>query len=158
MKKFLLTGLVVGLMTMSSMAFAATRVEIMSAANEAVPHSADMYSINEDDAVKTELKYRDTRNNLLYEVEVDKATAKVLEVEIQAAKILKSNKVIKTQADIQQIVLAEYPDAQNLVIKLEQKGKFYEYEAKFNTAKCYEVELDINTATGAIFKRDLKFR
>lgn len=158
MKKLFITGLVAGLMAISTMAFAATRVEIMTAANNVVPVSAEMYSMKEDDAVKTELKYRDTRNNKLYEVEVDKATAKVLEIEVQDIKIVKSNKVIKTQADIEKIVLAEYPDAQNLMIKLDQDGKNYEYEAKFNTAKCYEVDLDINTATGAIVKRDLKFR
>ena len=137
MKKLFVTGLVAGLMAISTMAFAATRVEIMTAANNVVPVSAEMYSMKEDDAVKTELKYRDTRNNKLYEVEVDKATAKVLEIEVKDIKIVKSNKVIKTQADIEKIILAEYPDAQNLMIKLDQDGKNYEYEAKFNTAKCY---------------------
>lgn len=158
MKKLFVTGLVAGLMAISTMAFAATRTEIMMAASNVVPVSADMYSMKEDDAVKTELKYRDTRNNKLYEVEVDKATAKVLELEVQDIKIVKSNKVVKTQAEIEKIVLAEYPDAQNLMIKLDQDGKAYEYDAKFNTAKCYEVELDLNAATGAIVKRDLKFR
>lgn len=158
MKKLLVTGLVAGLMAISTMAFAANRVDIMMAANNVVPVSADMYSINEDDAVKTELKYRDTRNNKLYEVEVDKATAKVLELEVQDIKIVKSNKVVKTQAEIEKIILAEYPDAKNIYIKLDQDGKKYEYDAKFNTEKCYEVDLDINTATGAIVKRDLKFR
>ena len=158
MKKLFVTGLVTSLMAISTMAFAATRSEIITAANNAVPVSAEMYSMEEDDAVKTELKYRDTKNNKLYEVEIDKATAKVLEIEVQDIMIIKSNEVIKTQADVEKIVLAEYPDAQNLMIKLDQDGKNYEYEVAFNTAECYEVELEINTATGAIVKRDLKFR
>lgn len=158
MKKLFATGLIAGLMAISSIAMAATPNEIINAAKAEVPAAAGMYVYKDDGPNKLELRFRDTENFLDYEVKVDKATCAVLEVEITGSNSAKSTTVRKSLQDIEQIVLAAYPDASNLVVELDKDGNQYEYEAKFETAKYRKVELELNPATGAITKHELKLR
>ena len=140
------------------MALAASRDEIVAAANAMVPSTATMYELKSDGPLKMEAKYRDVANSTKYEVEVDNATGKVLEFKTKIYNISKSLSVGKSEADIKAIVLQEYPDAQNLFIKLDSDNGKYEYEAKFSNEQCYEVELDLNAASGQIVERKLKFK
>lgn len=160
MKKLLITSLLAGLLAMSTSAFAATRAEVIAAAKSEIPAGVFMYDYKEDASQKyvTEIKFRDPKTLLDYEVEVDRTIAKVLEVEIKGSNDAKSTTLVKTHDDIEKIILAEYPDAQKLVIKLEQDRNRYEYEATFTTPKYFEVELELNPVTGAIAKRELKYR
>lgn len=158
MKKLIVTGIIAGLMAISTSAFAATRAEIVAAAKAEVPAQAFMFGYQADGAAKIKLNFQDPATLLIYELEVDKESGKVMEMEVKGASNAKSLKVVKTQAEIEKIVLEEYPDAKNLVVKLEQEGDKYEYEAEFNTAKFSKVEMEFNPTTGAIVKREMKFR
>ena len=156
--------LTVLLSMLAAMAFAAVAMaapaksqEIIAAARAEVPAAAVMYGYKEDakdgDA---ELNFRDNDAFLEYEVKVDLATKKVLEVEIKGSNSADSTMVTKTEADIKQIILEAYPDAQNILVKLDRDGNKAHYEANFTTAK-YHVEAELNPVTGAFAKRELKY-
>jgi len=93
-----------------------------------------------------------------YEVKIDIVTGKVLELEITGSHIVGSTTILKTLEDARAIALEKYPDAQNLVVKLEKEGNNSVYVAEFATAKFKEVELKINPVTGAIGHEEMKYR
>lgn len=131
--------------------------EYVAAAREEVPAAAVMYGYKED--VKdgdVEIKFRDNDAFLEYEVKLDLATKKVLEVEIKGANSADSTMIVKTVEDIKQIVLEAYPDARDIIVVLDRDGAKAHYEADFITAK-YKVEADLNPVTGAFVKRELKY-
>ncbi len=160
----MLKKLTVLLSMLAVMAFAAVAMaapvksqEIIAAARAEVPPAAVMYGYKED--VKdgdAELNFRDNDAFLEYEVKVDLATKKVLEVEIKGSNSADSTMVVKTEADIKQIILEAYPDAKNILITLDRDGNKAHYEAKFTTAKYY-VEAELNPVTGAFAERELKY-
>lgn len=158
MKKLLVAGVMAGLLAMSTSAFAATRAEIMDAAKAEAPAKSIMFGYKEDGPNKIECLLQDPATLLEYTIEVDKASGKVIEVEIKGATTAKSRTLVKTQAEIEKIVLEAYPDAQNLVVKLDKDDTMYEYEAKFTTPKYASVEMEINPTTGAIAKQELKLK
>ena len=159
MKKMFLGMLTAGLVmscSLSALAAISTR-EAIDIARREVPATAENYGVKLDNGVY-EVKFRDNSRYTKYEIELNQDTGKVLEMEIKGSNSVKSTLLQKTEAEIRDIVLAEYPDAQNLFIKVDRDNQYYEYEAEFNTAKYWKVELDISPVTGVIGKRDLKYR
>ncbi len=59
-------------------------------------------------------------------------------------------------ADIERFVMAEYPDARNIVVTMDKEGNNSYYEAEFTTLK-FKGELKFNPATGVIFERELDY-
>lgn len=157
-KKALALVTLVLAMAFATAAFAAVpSKDYVAAAREEIPAAAVMYGYKED--IKdgdVEIKFRDNDAFLTYEVKVDMATKKVLEVEIKGSNSADSTTVVKTEADIRNIILEAYPDAQNILIKLDRDGNKAHYEAHFATAK-YLVEADLNPVTGAFVERELKY-
>lgn len=157
-KKALALVTLVLAMAFATAAFAAVpSKDYVAAARAEIPAAAVMYGYKED--VKdgdVEIKFRDNDAFLTYEVKVDMATKKVLEVEIKGSNSADSTTVVKTEADIRNIILEAYPDAQNILIKLDRDGNKAHYEAHFATAK-YLVEADLNPVTGAFVDRELKY-
>lgn len=158
MKKLLVTGLLAGLLAISASAFAATPTEIMNAAKAEAPANSIVFVYKEDGKDKVECSLQDPATLLEYTMEIDKTTAKVLEVKIKGATTAKSRALVKTQEEIEKLVLEAYPDAQNLVIKLEKDEDMYQYEAQLATPKYASVELEINPTTGAFAKREMKLK
>lgn len=156
-KAFALVTLVLA-MAFATVAFAAAPAkDYVAAAREEIPAAAVMYGYKEDAKDgDVEIKFRDNDTFLTYEVKLDMATKKVLEVEIKGSNSADSTTVVKTEADIRNIILEAYPDAQNILIKLDRDGKKAHYEAHFATAK-YLVEADLNPVTGAFVERELKY-
>lgn len=157
-KKALALVTLVLAMAFATAAFAAVpSKDYIAAARAEIPAAAVMYGYKED--VKdgdVEIKFRDNDAFLTYEVKVDMATKKVLEVEIKGSNSADSTTIVKTEADIRNIILEAYPDAQNILIKLDRDGAKAHYEAHFATAK-YLVEADLNPVTGAFVERELKY-
>ena len=154
-KKLVLLVSVLAAMAFSAVAMAAparNSQEIIAAARAEVPAAAVMYGYKEDakdgDA---ELNFRDNDAFLEYEVKVDLVTKKVLEVEIKG-----STTIVKTEAEIKQLILEAYPDAQNILVRLDRDGNKAHFDADFTTAK-YKVEAKMNPVTGAFAKRELKY-
>lgn len=160
-KKFVVLAAMLAMMAFAAVAMAAPSnlrsQEIIAAARTEVPAAAVMYGYKED--VKdgdAELNFRDNDNFLDYEVKVDLATKKVLEVEIKGSNSADSTTIVKTEAEIKQLILEAYPDAQNILVRLDRDGNRAHYDADFTTAK-YKVEAKMNPVTGAFAKRELKY-
>ena len=100
----------------------------------------------------------DDKTNVNYEVEIDSATGKVKELEIVGNRNIASNNIVKTEAEIRKIVLAKYPDAQNLFVKLDKEDNATVYEAEFFNPKYLKAELKLSPVTGDIGKEELKYR
>lgn len=156
-KKALFTTMVLGMTTVASVAMAAvTSTEALEIAKAETSPTAVVFGY-EEKFHKFEVKLQDKENMTRYEVDVDKATGRVMELDIKTAGNSVSSNVVKSAADIRAIVLAEYPDAQISSVKLDREDYGHKYEVKFHNAKYRLAELDINPESGAIVKRDFKY-
>lgn len=157
MKKALITVFTACLLSVGTAVFAATYKEIKASAKAEVPSGCIMISYDESKP-KVEIRFKDTRTLLSYELEVNKDTAKVEEMEILGANIAGSTNIVKSSDDIKKTILETYPDAKDLDVGLVKDGNNYKYVAKFNTGKYSEVEAEFNPVTGVFAKREIKFR
>ncbi|MEG0797395.1 MAG: PepSY domain-containing protein [Acidaminococcaceae bacterium] len=133
----------------------AQKEQAIAVAKAEVPANINYLGIKNDED-EFEVSFQDPATLEYYEVEVIAATGKIKTIEIKGANTAKSATVNQTEADIKAIVLAAYPDAQNLVITQDTENGLTEYEAKFTATK-FTVKLELNPATGAICKREHKY-
>lgn len=132
----------------------------VESAKKAVPASAVLTGVETgDDAYKLSFKDPDTLS--LYEVELDKATQKVKEVEITSSQNPGSVTVTKTAEDAKAAILAEYPNATNVTVEKKEKdiggATYVVYKAEFETAE-YKAEALLNPATLAIGKEEREYK
>ncbi len=111
----------------------------------------------EEEFNKFEIKLQDAATMTRYEVEVDKRGGRVLEVSVKSPVPDSSPRVVKSEADVRAVVLAEYPDANIMSIYLDREDYGKKYEVRFSSPKYRLGELDINPETGAIAERELKY-
>lgn len=129
--------------------------ELTTIARAEVPASAILTKYKTDTKDReTEIKFYDEATALTYEVTIYTDTKKVHEVEIKSRAKTNSVTIQKSEADIQQLILATYPDAKNIVIHLDRDDHTFHYEAHFTTAK-YVVKAKINPDTGIFTKQEL---
>lgn len=158
MDKSLITAVTASILSISTVVFAATYKEIKEAAKAEVPAGCVMVSYDESKP-KVEIRFKDSKTLLTYELEVNKDTAKVEEMEILGANIAGSTNIVKSSDDIKKTIRETYPDVQSLDVGLVKDGQNnYKYEAKFSTEKYREVEAEFNPVTGVFTKREIKFR
>lgn len=156
-KKALFTTMVLGMTTVASVAMAAVnQTEAVNIAKAETSQNAAVFGY-EEKFNKFEIKLQDGATMTRYEVEVDKFTGRIMELEIKHPGLAVSSKVAKSYEDIKAIVLAEYPDANIIKLELDREDYGHKYEVKFSNAKYRKAELDINPETGAIVERDLKY-
>lgn len=155
MKKLLLGLLTGALVAVTAAAFAATREDYIATAKAEVPATCVMTGYEKDDDNDVQVYFRDKATAKRYKVEVDVITGQVEEVEIKAGKV-EARKVVKTREEVAALVKAAYPDAQNLMIELDQDDDGAHYEVKFVTAK-YFAEVDVHPVTGAFGDTELKY-
>ncbi len=157
MRKVLTTAWVLGVTAMASVAFAAvTRDRAIEIAKAETSPAAAVFECEEEFA-KFEIKLQDTAKMIRYDVDVDKSSGRILEVDVKHAVQDSSPNVVKTEADIRAVVLAEYPDAQIIGIRLDREDYGQKYEVRFSSPKFRYAELDINPETGVIAERELKY-
>ena len=84
-------------------------------AQKVVPAAAKLVSAKTDDN-KFELEFLDPDTLERYEVEVDRATQKVKEVEVKSSNYPGSVTVSKTEEDVKEAIKARYADARNIVV------------------------------------------
>ena len=106
---------------------------------------------------ESRITFQDPDTLEYYYVKVATATSKIKEIEVKGATFVKGSTIInKTPADIERFVMAEYPDACNIVVTMDKEGNNSYYEAEFTTLK-FKGELKFNPATGVIFERELDY-
>ena len=146
--------------------FAATTATISSkqaaidSAAKVVPAEAVLTSAKTDDD-KFDLEYLVPDTLQRYEIEVDRATSKVKEVEIKSSNFPGSVTVSKTAEDVKAAILEAYPDAKNIVVTLKDDSSsgtdFKVYEAKFETP-AFTGEAKLNPATALIGEQELEYK
>ena len=117
-------------------------------------------SAKTDDA-KFDLEYLVPDTLQRYEIVVDRATSKVQSAVIKTSNYPGSVTVSKTEADVKGTILANYPDAKNIVVTKYTDDKsgtpFVIYKATFETATLTGTAL-LNPATALIGYQELKFK
>ena len=96
-----------------------------------------------------------------YEVEVDRATQKVKEVEVKSSNYPGSVTVSKTEEDVKEAIKARYADARNIVVTKKTDDKdgtpFVVYKATFET-DAFTGEALLNPATCYIGYQELTYK
>ena len=121
-------------------------------AQKVVPAAAKLVSAKTDDN-EFELER--------YEVEVDRATQKVKEVEVKSSNYPGSVTVSKTEEDVKEAIKARYADARNIVVTKKTDDKdgtpFVVYKATFET-DAFTGEALLNPATCYIGYQELTYK
>ncbi|WP_270421542.1 MULTISPECIES: hypothetical protein [Acidaminococcus] len=138
----------------------ASKQAAIDAAAKVVPPEAVLTSAKTDDA-KFDLEYLVPDTLQRYEIVVDRSTSKVQSAVIKTSNYPGSVTVSKTEADVKGTILADYPDAKNIVVTKYTDDKsgtpFVIYKATFETATLTGTAL-LNPATALIGYQELKFK
>lgn len=159
MKKRILTVvamLAILVMAVSATAFAASAEDAKVAAAKYVPTTAT-YSSTHDDVYKYEVKFMDKETGAYYEVEVNKVTGNVSEFQMKLYNNRGSNNVKLSEADIRNIVIADFPGANIYKLKLDREDGLNIYEVSFSADGIRKAEYDINPETGLVIEKDIKY-
>jgi 2-phospho-L-lactate transferase/gluconeogenesis factor (CofD/UPF0052 family) len=137
-----------------------TKQTAIANAQKVVPAEAKLISAKTDEN-EFDLEFLDSDTLERYEVEVDRATQKVKEVEIKSSNYPGSVTVNKTPEDVKAAILGRYPNAKNIVVTTEKDDKegtpFVVYKATFETDD-FSGEALLNPATCFIGYQDLEYK
>ena len=104
-----------------------------------------------------EVKFYDHTTNTEYEIDVLQSNGTIKEYSMDAKTMMGSSKIVLSSADVQNLILKEYPQAVFSKIELDRDNGLYEYDVKF-TAPGVRGEYTLNPETGVIFEKELKYQ
>ncbi len=132
----------------------------IDSAAKVVPSNGKLVGAKTDEA-DFDLDYLDPATLEHYEVEVDRATKKVKEVEIKSSNYPGSVTVNKTADDVKAAISSRYPDARNITVTTVNDSKegtpFVIYKAAFET-DAFTGEALLNPATCYIGYQKLEYK
>lgn len=148
-------------MAFSATAFAAINAdEARAIAAKEVPASST-YIMTKAEMHKLtpyfEVKFYDNTTNTEYEIDVLQSNGTIKEYSMDAKTMMGSSKIVLSSADVQNLILKEYPQAVFSKIELDRDNGLYEYDVKF-TAPGVRGEYTLNPETGVIFEKELKYQ
>lgn len=76
---------------------------------------------------------------------------------MDAQTVIGSTQVVLSAADVQNLVLKEFPNATFTKVKLDRDDGLYEYELKFYTPEL-RGEMKFNPENGALIEKELKYQ
>ena len=148
-------------MAFSATAFAAINAdEALAIAAKEVPASSTHIMTKAEMHKLTpyfEVKFYDNATNTEYEIDVLQSNGAIKEYSMDAKTMMGSSKIVLSSADVQNLILKEYPQAVFSKIELDRDNGLYEYEVKF-TAPGVRGEYTINPETGVVFEKELKYQ
>lgn len=158
MKKKLLTAFtVIAVSTVFSLqAFAIdlTEQQALEAAKTYLPSDA-VHRETDSERFSYELKFYSATTDEKYELELEKATGKLLEFTSEAFEDKGGKSVILTTEDVKKIVTDEFADAEFLSVKLDRDKIYQEYDVHFLAKNTY-AEYIIHPETGKILEREIE--
>lgn len=110
---------------------------------------------NIENESRYELKFYNKYKKEKYQVDIDKYTQQITTYKSQLDYLVGSEEIDLNEQKIEQIVLEQIPNAQDLLISLEQENNLYKYEVTFNT-NSYSGQISINPNTGIISEKTFK--
>lgn len=155
MKKSVLLAAAALLLCLALPAFALTDAEVENAARAYVPADAVLQKIKLDDGLY-ELKFIVEATRERFEVQVDPADGRVVELESERKGAGGSKAVTLTGEEIAQAVQAAYPGAETLRTDETVDDGLYRIEVFFRSDGLYGT-LELDAETGAILERKIYF-
>lgn len=104
---------------------------------------------------KYELKFYNKYKKEKYQIDIDKYTQQITTYKSQLDHLVGSEKIDLNEQKIEQIVLEQIPNAQDLLISLEQENNLYKYDVTLNISS-YSGQISINPSTGIISEKTFK--
>lgn len=102
-----------------------------------------------------ELKFYNKYKKEKYQIDIDKYTQQITTYKSQLDYLVGSEEIDLNEHKIEQIVLEQIPNAQDLLISLEQENNLYKYEVTLNI-NSYSGQISINPSTGIISEKTFK--
>lgn len=104
---------------------------------------------------KYELKFYNKYKKEKYQIDIDKYTQQITTYKSQLDYLVGSEKIDLNEQKIEQIVLEQIPNAQNVLVSLEQENNLYKYEVTLNI-NSYFGQISVNPSTGIISEKTFK--
>jgi len=143
------------LLSVTATSFAAlNEVSARQIAEKQVPAGA-VYIAAKDDGPEYEVEFQIATER--FTVEINKQTEAVTEIKTKVLDNPGSRIVKLSEADAQNIVRSEFPDAAIHSVKLETDQVYKKFEVTFTAAGIRSGEIEINPETGLIIERDLDY-
>lgn len=104
---------------------------------------------------KYELKFYNKYKKEKYQIDIDKYTQQITTYKSQLDYLIGSEEIDLDEQRVEQIVLEQIPNAQNVLVSLEQENNLYKYEVTLNISS-YSGQISINPSTGIIYEKTFK--
>ena len=159
LKKFIVMAVTLAAIGSAASAFAAvTGREAEVIASKEVPMNAVNFGLAKEGSDYL-VSFYDKETYRDFNVYVDSESGKVRMLNIKGSNTVGSTMLNKTEEDVKNAVLAKYPDARKLEVRLVQQGlnnRFY--EATFSTEKFRMVEMEVSPVTCAFGKINITYK
>lgn len=109
----------------------------------------------ENDDGRYEVKFYNEDKQERYEIDISKATEKIVSFDSERYNDTGSNTVKLSKEDVKKIVAKEFKNAEILSVKLDRDNGFKEYDVYFQTDK-YHGDYVINPENGIVLNRDIR--
>lgn len=104
---------------------------------------------------KYELKFYNKYKKEKYQIDIDKYTQQITTYKSQLDYLIGSEEIDLDEQRVEQIVLEQIPNAQNVLVSLEQENNLYKYEVTLNISS-YFGQISVNPSTGIISEKTFK--
>lgn len=104
---------------------------------------------------KYELKFYNKYKKEKYQIDIDKYTQQITTYKSQLDYLIGSEEIDLDEQRVEQIVLEQIPNAQNVLVSLEQENNLYKYEVTLNI-NSYFGQISVNPSTGIISEKTFK--
>lgn len=146
---------IIAIIVSTSQSSALTLDEAKEIAQKYVPSTAAFVTSEEEDN-KFEVMFHDDENGEGFEVEINKETKKVKQIETQLDNDLGSEEVVLTEEEVKEIIKEKFEGVTSVTVKLNMDNGLYEYEADFKASDFYG-DADVHPVSGAILDSTKKF-
>lgn len=102
-----------------------------------------------------ELKFYNKYKKEKYQIDIDKYTQQITTYKSQLDYSDGSEEIDLDEQKVEQIILEQIPNAQDILINLEQQNDLYKYEVTLNV-NSYFGQISINPSTGIILEKTFK--
>lgn len=158
-KKFVAGAAVLAAISSAAVAFAAVSgQEAVVIASKEVPAHAVNFGLKRDGSTYL-VSFYDKETYRDFNVNVDAESGKITMVNIKGSNTVGSTTLNKTEEDVKNAVLAQYPNAKKLTVNLVRQGLNNQfYEVTFSTKKFRHVEMEVSPVTCAFGKINITYK
>ena len=157
-KKWMAMGaaaVMIAALSVQAFGAAATLESAQKTAKEYLPTDSVSWK-QEENPVKFELEYYSESRKETYDIDIDKASGKMLKFESELVDDRGGTSVTVTEESAKKKVTEEFPKAEIVSARLEYDDGLQEYKIRFKTDSCTG-EYKVHPTSGAVLSRDIQF-